>query len=137
MTTNDPPLGRQSAPSKPTPLDQYLTTEQRQRALAAREARVILKGAGLTGLGTGDADPLDIWYIAEWIITGEDPWDDDPGEPDDPEAAAHRATGTHLKPPPPETGPVGVPVDPDVFRSAVADATGKHLGHVHRRGRGA
>ena len=52
-----------------------LTLEQQQRAEALYSARrVLVNRAGAFG-GSGAADPIDLVNLAQYIITGDDPWE--------------------------------------------------------------
>lgn len=52
-----------------------LTVEQQQRAEALSEARDAITSKGFAG--SSAANPADLVSVAEWILTGNDPWIDD------------------------------------------------------------
>jgi hypothetical protein len=58
-----------------------LSDMQKQRVAALHVAREVLASRTFASSNVGGAGALDLYYIAEYIVTGDDPWgalDDEP-----------------------------------------------------------
>lgn len=58
-----------------------MTPDQADRVEALRRAREVLEARPPEGRWTTPPDTYDLVTVARWILTGEDPWPDDPPEP--------------------------------------------------------
>lgn len=98
-----------------------LMPEQQARTLALKDARLVMRNSPF---GSNTPDAMDLYYLAQYIITGEDPWTS--GTTESPsQAVAGSGAGTATE---------AFRTDPEIAVNAVLDAIRIEVGRLGELG---